>query len=125
VKPTPSTDAPRLAPEQIAEIADPEVQQAVTDIVTEPDEIVIDQIETVIEVIDELEPETVAVIADALTEAPDDVKEEFQQAVNIFDGAFDNYVPTGSTVDVATRRTVTAASVIISGVPTVTARRKT
>jgi len=125
VKPPPATDAPTVEQEQIASITDEETREAVKAIVEQEQEITNEQLETVIEQLDELQPETVAAVVAALTEAPDELKEEFETAVNIFEGAYDDYVPTGSTVDVATRRTVTAASVIISGAPTVTARRRT
>ena len=49
-------------------------------------------------------------IAQALTDAPVEVKEAFQEAVNVFGGQFDSYVPTGSTVPVGTRRTLIAVT---------------
>jgi hypothetical protein len=52
-------------------------------------------------------------------------KQAFEEQVNIYSTpGYDDYVPAGSTVDVATRRTVTAASVIIGSVPTVMSRRR-
>lgn len=121
----PATGAATVEQPQIASISDETTREAVQAIVEQEQEITSEQLETVVEQLDELEPEIVAAVVAALTEAPDELKEEFQATVNIFEGAYDDYVPTGSTVDVATRRTVTAASVIISGVPTVTARRRT
>lgn len=49
-------------------------------------------------------------IAQALTDAPAEVKQAFQEAVNVFGGQFDSYVPTGSTVPVGTRRTLIAVT---------------
>ena len=49
-------------------------------------------------------------IAQALTDAPAEVKEAFQEAINVFGGQFDSYVPTGSTVPVGTRRTLIAVT---------------
>jgi len=49
-------------------------------------------------------------IAQALTNAPAEVKQAFQEAVNVFGGQFDSYVPTGSTVPVGTRRTLIAVT---------------
>ena len=58
-------------------------------------------------------------------DAPLEEKQAFEEQVNIYaNEGFDDYVPAGSTVDVATRRTITATSVIISGVPTVAARKR-
>jgi len=106
VKSPPSTDAPRLAAEQIAEIDDPEVRDAVEQIVAAPEEITVEEARSIFEAIDVLEPETLAVVVEALSEAAPEVKEEFEEAVNIYDGAFDAYVPSGSNVTVAQRRTI-------------------
>ena len=63
-------------------------------------------------------------IAQALTEAPTEVKEAFQEAVNVFEGKFDSYVPTGSTVPVGTRRTLIAVTTAIFAAPTPISRKK-
>lgn len=52
------------------------------------------------------------VISDALSEAPTEVKEEFEEQVNVFSGDFDNYVPSGSTIPVEDRRVVVAVSAV-------------
>lgn len=57
-------------------------------------------------------------------DAPDEVKQAFQQQVNIFDGSHDDYIPSGSTISVAQRRTIVAATTILIGLPS-PARRKT
>lgn len=57
-------------------------------------------------------------------DAPDAVKAEFEAAVNIFDGTHDDYIPVGSTISVAERRTLTTVSVTMGVIPT-TPRRKT
>jgi len=58
-------------------------------------------------------------------DAPTEIKEAFEEEVNIYaNEGYDDYIPVGSTVDVATRRTVTAASVIITNSPVVVARRR-
>jgi len=106
VKPPPTTDAPRLAPEQIAAIDDPIVADAVAQIVTDPEDLTIEEAQSIFEAIDTLEPDTLAVVVDALSEAPPEVKAEFEEAVNIYDGDFDAYVPSGSNVTVAQRRTI-------------------
>lgn len=77
--------------------------------------------------------ETIAVTTSATTtttptppaNAPDDVKREFENTVNVFDGSFDDYVPAGSNITVAERRTiiaVTAATSILA--PVATERRR-
>ena len=52
------------------------------------------------------------VIADAISEAPTEVKEEFEEQVNVFSGDFDNYVPSGSTIPVEDRRVVVAVTAV-------------
>ena len=130
MKPPPSTDAPRLAAEQIAAIDDPEVRQAVEQIVAAPEEITVEEARSIFEVIDVLEPDTLAVVVDALSEAAPEVKDEFEEAVNIYDGAFDAYVPSGSNVTVAQRRTIVVvtaatASPLSPLAPASVRRRKT
>jgi hypothetical protein len=58
-------------------------------------------------------------------DAPDDVKKEFESSVNIFDGSHDDYVPLGSNITVAQRRTIVAATTILMALPTPVSRRKT
>jgi hypothetical protein len=57
-------------------------------------------------------------------DASDEEKEQFENAVNIFDGTHDDYVPVGSTITVEQRRTIVAASTILMTLPTPTASRR-
>ena len=72
----------------------------------------------------ELTDEQAEQIAQALTEAPAEVKEAFQEAVNVFGGQFDSYVPTGSTVPVGTRRTLIAVTTATFAASTPISRKK-
>ena len=57
--------------------------------------------------------------------ASEQQKRQFESQVNVFSGAYDNYVPAGSTITVAQRRTMVAATVAVSTVlPGPTSRRK-
>jgi hypothetical protein len=56
----------------------------------------------------DLTEEQASVIAEVLSSAPEEVKEAFQEAINVYGGTFDNYVPTGSNVSVAERRRIIA-----------------
>lgn len=56
-------------------------------------------------------------IANLLTNAPDDVKELFEESIDIFEGGFDSYVPSGSNLTVAERRVVVAVGALLSAVP--------
>ena len=66
-------------------------------------------------------------IAEALSEAPDEVKQEFEQTINVFSGQFDSYVPSGSTISVGARRAVVAVTAVAfmlpAPVPTTRSRR--
>lgn len=70
---------------------------------------------------DSLQP---AVVTEPPADAPEDVKRAFEAEVNIFSGDYDDYIPAGSTVTVAERRTLTAVSVTM-GVMPVGPRRRT
>ena len=73
---------------------------------------------------EEQEAELVAV----LNEASDTIKESFEEEVNIFAEGVDDYIPSGSIIDVGTRRTLIAAtaamSVAVVGGTTSARRRK-
>ena len=65
----------------------------------------------------ELTAEQSAAIAVALADAPDDVKAAFEDAVNVYGEGFELYVPEGSTVTVAVRRTIVAAAAALQFTP--------
>ncbi len=71
-------------------------------------------IETVSEIFAAIEPdqftdEQKTELSAALTEAPAEIKEAFEEEIDIYGDGFDDYVPTGSSIDVGTRKTVLAA----------------
>jgi hypothetical protein len=71
-------------------------------------------IEQVAEVFAAIEPEQFTEeqkteLAAVLTEAPTEIKEAFEEEIDIYGDGFDDYVPTGSSIDVGTRKTVLAA----------------
>ena len=57
-------------------------------------------------------------------DAPVEVREAFEAEVDIYSGDYDEYVPIGSTVTVAERRVIIAATsvVVIAPVPTASGR---
>ena len=69
-----------------------------------------------------------SVIADSMNnpDIPNKVKEAFEETLNIFgNGGFSTYVPLGSTVNVAVRRTIIAGTTILVAMPSpAPARRK-
>lgn len=74
----------------------------------------------------ELTEEQAQAIVDAVQNAPTEVKEAFEEEINVFEGGFDNYVPTDSTVSVGVRRVVVAATTVsfILPAPVVSRRRR-
>lgn len=60
----------------------------------------------------ELSGEEAAAIVEALLEAPTEVKEAFEAEINVFEGGFDNYIPTDSVISVGARRVVVAATTV-------------
>jgi hypothetical protein len=51
-------------------------------------------------------------IVDAVQEATEEIRGAFEEAINIFAGAFDTYVALGSTIDVGTRKSVIAVAAL-------------
>lgn len=77
--------------------------------------------------VSQLTEQEVAVLVQTLNTASDEVKEAFEQEINVYGGQFDDYVPTGSTVPVGTRRVIVAATGVLFAMPTTSAtttRRK-
>lgn len=100
-----------VTPEALAELG-PEQYEALIDAIAEAD----------------LTDEQAEAVAEALSDAPDDVKEAFQESINVFSGQFDSYVPTGSKITVGERRVVVAVAATVAlpitpVAPTTTARR--
>jgi len=67
-------------------------------------------------VVDNVSPEDGAAIAEALVDAPAEVKESFEEEINVFDGVFDTYVALGSSINVGDRRTLVAAGAAVAAV---------
>ncbi len=65
-------------------------------------------------VVAEVSQEAGTEIAEALAGAVTEVKEAFQEEINVFAGVFDTYVPVDSSVDVGTRRSLVAAAAAVS-----------
>ena len=65
-------------------------------------------------VVAEVSEEAGAQIAEALADAGTDVKESFEEEINVFAGVFDTYVALGSNIDVGDRRTVIAVGAAVA-----------
>jgi hypothetical protein len=78
-----------------------------------------DQAAAIFKAIDEsnLTIEQATTIAAAVQNAPDDVRQEFESAINIFSGKTDNYTAVGSRVPVRTRRIIIITTALLVAVP--------
>ena len=74
---------------------------------------------------EDADPELVAVVVQALNDADTGVKAQFEDEVNVFSGVVDAYIPSGSNVTVAERRTIVAVTATVaSPVSPLPARRR-
>ena len=108
--------AAEITSDQATEIASsPEVLAAITE----------DQAEELFEQIDveELTEEQLEEFTAAIQEAPTKVKKAFEKTIDIFGSQFEDYVPTGSSIPVKTRRTLVAAGALIAAMPSTRIRR--
>jgi uncharacterized membrane protein YgcG len=64
--------------------------------------------------VDELTSAEEAALVAAVTDAPEEVKNAFEETIDIFAEGLDEYVAVGSQVDVGTRRSLIAASAAVS-----------
>ena len=101
-------------------VASPEILSAVTP----------EQAQQLFEKVEEtqLSESMAALIADALNDpsVPDEVKEVFEESINIFgNDGFATYVPIGSAVNVAVRRTIIAGTTILVALPSPVPARRT
>lgn len=112
---TPSTST--VTPVQAAEIAtDPGKVSALS---AEEATEVFDALE-----LDDLSEEQVTELVEAVQDAPAEVREAFEEEINVFaGGALDTYVPLGSTVPVGTRRALIVITTV-TAVAAVAARRR-
>ena len=104
-----SIDVSELTEESISAVFSEEVLNELSD----------DQVTELIDAIvpSELSDDQALALSEALTDAPDNVKQEFEQQVDVFGGQFDTYVATGSAVSVGARRVLVAAAVAAFAMP--------
>lgn len=101
---------PEQAIEVLSEISTPEEAQAA--------------IEAIAANIDTLTGEQLDEIAQVVSQAPTEVKREFEEQVNIFGGGLDSYVPADSNVTVGQRRALVAIGAVLAAAPVLASRRK-
>ena len=98
----------------ISKIDDPQLYEEVVSILD--GDVTVEDLSSIIDGggLESLDDGVLAVISDALSDAPNDVKEEFEDQVDVFSGSFDNYVPVDSKISVAQRRSVIAVTAAIT-----------
>jgi uncharacterized protein YoaH (UPF0181 family) len=69
-------------------------------------------------VVSELSEEQESALVEAMTDAPADVKEAFEEEIDIFGEGLDDYVATGSQIDVKSRRALIAVTTAITTITT-------
>jgi hypothetical protein len=74
--------------------------------------------------LDELNDAELAVLVENVQIAPTEVREAFEQQINVFGGNVDSYVPLGSNVPVSTRRVLIAATTALGVLPTPTRKSR-
>ena len=104
-----SIDVSSLTEESISAVFSEEVLNELSD----------DQVTELIDAIvpSELSDDQALALSEALTNAPTDVKQEFEEQIDVFGGQFDTYVPTGSVVSVGARRVLVAAAAVSFAMP--------
>ena len=104
-------------------------EQEATLLATNPDVLAVVTQEEAIAIFDAIElselseVEALALVA-AVQEASAEVREAFEDEIDIFAGSSDTYVPLGSSVPISTRRVIIAsAALVITGTPAPTRRK--
>jgi hypothetical protein len=117
-EPEPVTTEPEII-EPVDEIT-PAIVAALSAAITElteisPEQVTVEQISQIVEsaAFDDLSDEQLTVLAEIISDAPDEVKDEFESAVNVFDDpALSAYVPKGSSISVGSRRVMIAVTAV-------------
>lgn len=107
---TTTVPEPRYTPAEALSIAEDPAQVA---------ELSADEAAAVFAAIDEgsLTPELGAALVAAVQDAPAAVRAAFEDKINVFGGATDNYVPLGSRVPVSTRRVIIITTGLLVAMP--------
>ena len=126
------------APDQVAEIVDTILASEITSDQAEQLVAAVEVLTTITgeqaqQLFEQIEPTQLsesmaAVISDSMNDpdVPDEVKEAFEETLNIFGNeGFATYVPLGSNVNVAVRRTIIAGTTILVALPSPAPARRT
>jgi len=104
-------------PEELLQALDVEepTQEQATALATNPEVLAVasaEQAQQIFEALDvtELDNAQIEALVAAVQDAPTEVREVFEETINVFGEGFDNYVPLGSNIPVSTRRTLIAVT---------------
>jgi hypothetical protein len=116
----PATQPETTSPAQVTANAAPE------QIVAAVAELDADKAEEVFAELDvaSLDEEQQAALVQAVQSAPTEVREAFEEEVDIFKEGLDDYVPVGSTIPVGQRRTIVAIGAAITAAGAATRMRR-
>ncbi len=64
----------------------------------------------------DLSAEEEAALVEAVTDAPEEIKNAFEETIDVYAAGLDDYVAVGSSIDVGTRRSLIAATTVLSTV---------
>ena len=129
VEPTIDTSIPTsdLGIEEPMILDDSEIVVAALFANVAPSEITVEQLSSVLDspAFEELSDQELEAFAELLSEAPSEVKAEFEEKIDVFNGSFDNYIPNGSVISVSQRRVlvVVAGLLLTASSPIPGARR--
>jgi len=112
--PEPELDTPETLLEALDASTEPTPEQA-TQLATNPEVLAaasVEQAEAIFEAlnVEDLNEEQVEALIAAVQDAPAEIREAFEDTINIFGEGLDDYVPLGSTIPVGTRRTLIAVT---------------
>ena len=112
--PEPASDTPETLLEALDASPEPTPEQA-TQLATNPEVLAaasVEQAEAIFEAlnVEDLNEEQVEALIAAVQDAPAEIRETFEDTINIFGEGLDDYVPLGSTIPVGTRRTLIAVT---------------
>jgi len=116
----PATQPETTSPPQVTASAEPQ------QIIAAVQELDATQAEEVFAELDvaALDEEQEAALIEAVQAAPEEVREAFEQQVDIFKEGLDDYVPVGSTIPVGQRRTIVAIGAAITAAGAATRMRR-
>ena len=114
----------KLEPEQVAQVIDEilseePTQEQVIALATSPEVLAVVSTEQAAEIfaaldVEALTDEQTEQLIEAVQNASEAIREEFEDKVDVFKSGLDTYVPIGSTIPVGTRRTLIAVTVGIT-----------